>query len=123
MAIGCEAGVAIYGLDDGRRTRLFAGHNGPVYALAPSPDGRWLVTGSSDQTARFWRLAGCDTLASLGAQFAPEAGRRGKVTQVEPRGFAEAMGLRVGDLVDKFYIGGIEKTDLEGPGSTCRPTP
>ncbi|MEJ7636739.1 MAG: WD40 repeat domain-containing protein, partial [Singulisphaera sp.] len=112
VAIGCEAGVAIYGLDDGRRTRLFAGHHGPVYALAPSPDGRWLVTGSSDQTARFWRLAGSDTLASLGTRIAPEAGRRGKVAQVEPRGFAEAMGLRVGDLVDKLYIGGDEKTDL-----------
>ncbi len=113
VAIGCEAGVAIYSLDDGRRTRLFAGHNGPVYALAPSPDGRWLVTGSSDQTARFWRLAGSDTLASLGASFAPEAGRRGKVTQVEPRGFAEAMGLRVGDLIDTFYIGAVETTDLK----------
>ena len=111
VAIGCEAGVAIYGLD-GRRTRLFAGHNGPVYALAPSPDGRWLVTGSSDQTARFWRLAGSDTLASLGASFAPEAGRRGKVTKVEPRGFAEAMGLRVGDLVERFLIGAVEKTNL-----------
>ncbi|HEX8199472.1 MAG TPA: WD40 repeat domain-containing protein, partial [Isosphaeraceae bacterium] len=56
LAVGCEAGVAFFRLKDGRRTRLYAGHSGPVYALAPAPDGRWLVTGSSDQTARIWRL-------------------------------------------------------------------
>jgi WD40 repeat protein len=119
LAIGCESGVAIYGLD-GQRKRLFAGHNGPVYALAPSPDRRWLVTGSSDQTARIWGLAGCDSLAPLGARFAPPdpgppggqatAGRP-KVSAVERFSFAEAMGMQVGDEVEEFYIKGAKQTD------------
>ncbi|MEV5796591.1 nSTAND1 domain-containing NTPase [Streptomyces collinus] len=38
------------------RQRL-TGHNGPVQALALSPDGRTLATGSTDRTARLWDTA------------------------------------------------------------------
>ena len=122
LAIGCEAGVAIHGLDDGRQTRLLGGHDGPVDALAPSPDGRRLVTGSSDLTVRLWPLAGCDTLPPLGASFGRLSPGGWRVESVVPRGFAELMGLRVGDLVDKLYVG-----PLRGPTSKTwimyRPTP
>ncbi len=113
LAIACQSGVVIiYRLEDGARTRFYDGHNAAVYALAPSPDGEWLVTGSADQTVRFWRLDGCDTLAPLGARFGPSDRGRGKVVEVTPQGFAEAMGMQVGDVVEKFYIGMDEKTDL-----------
>ena len=69
MAVGCESGVWFYRLEDGRPTRLCSGHSGPVYCLAPSKDGRWLATGSSDQTVRLWTLAGCDSPPTLGAEF------------------------------------------------------
>jgi WD40 repeat protein len=110
VAIGCEAGVAVYSLDTGKRTRLYAGHSGPVYSLAPSPDGRWLLTGSSDQTARFWTLAGCDTLAPLGATFERLPNGRAKVATVARRGFAEAMGLSSGDEFATFFIDEAAKT-------------
>ena len=30
------------------------GHTEPVYDLTSSPDGKWLVTGSFDQSVRLW---------------------------------------------------------------------
>jgi len=39
-------------------------HEGRVDAVAISPDGRWLVTGSEDKTARVWDLRAKDPAAS-----------------------------------------------------------
>jgi WD40 repeat protein len=39
---------------------VLSDHNGPVYGVAISPDNRWLVTGSSDNTARLWDLSAKD---------------------------------------------------------------
>jgi len=111
LAIGAEVGVIFYRLEDGRRTRIYAGHNGPVYTLAASQDGTWLATGSSDQTVRFWKLAGCDRLAPLGADFGAGPGGQTQVTRIEPRGFAEAMDMRVGDVVQEFYVAGKKGTN------------
>ena len=40
------------------------GHRGPITALALSPDGRWLVTGSADATARVWDLTAANPAAT-----------------------------------------------------------
>ena len=102
LAVGCSSGVWFYGLDDGGRRRLYAGHDGAVTCLAPSKDGHWLATGSFDQTVRLWTLAGCDEVPRLGAVFEPD-GRRA-VKSVEPLSFGEAMGLQVGDKPVKFAL-------------------
>jgi WD40 repeat protein/energy-coupling factor transporter ATP-binding protein EcfA2 len=34
-----------------------SGHEGPIYAVAFSPDGQWLVTGGEDGMARLWNMA------------------------------------------------------------------
>ena len=73
VAIGTEAGVAIFDFENGTRTRVFAGHSSPVVSLAPSPDGRWLASSSLDQTVLLYPLAGCDTRPPLGATFRPRA--------------------------------------------------
>jgi WD40 repeat protein len=104
VAVGCEGGVAIYSLDTGQRTRYLAGHGGTAYALAPSPDGRFLVTGSSDQTAAVWSLAGCDTLAPLGATFQRATDGRWSATAVQRLGFADRMGVNVGDVLELATI-------------------
>ncbi len=109
LAIACESGsVLVFKLQvDGQpceRLREYAGHNGAVYSLAPAPDGRWLATGSSDQTISLWRLEGCETPAPFGARFEVRRTARGAdllVKQVDPLGFAAQMGLKVGDVVDK----------------------
>jgi WD40 repeat protein len=46
-------------------TRHFEGHTGNVTAIAPSPDGKYFVTGSSDQTIRIWKPDQEDPFLSL----------------------------------------------------------
>ncbi len=105
VAIGCREGmVAIYTLPDGKKTREFLGHAGPVYGVAPSPDGRWLLTGSADQTIGLWSLAGCDVRPTLGARFEPDAQGALVVREITPRGFADQRGIKVGDRITKAEI-------------------
>ena len=59
-----------------RETVVLIGHQGAVNCLAFSPDGRWVVTGSDDNTARFWDVSSA-TLA-----FPPLEGHRKGVTSV-----------------------------------------
>ncbi len=105
LAVACGQGVAIYDLATGRRTRYLNGHEGFVYAVAPSPDGRWLATGSVDQTVRLWPLIGCDEPAPLGLTFERQADGSRRVAAVKPGGFGEAAGLIVGDVVALLGIG------------------
>jgi WD40 repeat protein len=43
----------------------FVGHTGQIMAVAPSPDGRYFVSGSSDQTIRIWRRDQEDPIMSI----------------------------------------------------------
>jgi WD40 repeat protein len=43
----------------------FVGHTAATWALSPSPDGRFLVSASDDQTLRLWNLQAGTLLASL----------------------------------------------------------
>ncbi|MDR3618402.1 MAG: hypothetical protein P4L85_03555 [Paludisphaera borealis] len=104
VAIGCEeGGVLIYSLPDGVRTRFLLGHSGAVQGMAPSADGRWLITSSADMTLSLWSLTGCDARPALGASIAPDApGPGGVVQKVLSRSFAERMGLKVGDRIERI---------------------
>jgi len=50
--------------------RVLRGHSGTLHALAFSPDGRLLATGSSDRSARIWRADG-----QVRAVLRPHSGR------------------------------------------------
>ena len=92
------------------RTRVFDGHSAAVYAVAPSPDLRWLATGSADQTVRLWTLAGCDTLAPLGAELLRRPDGSVVVGAVTPWGFADVGDVRTGDVVQMYALAGVPLT-------------
>src|SRR5262245_63014830 len=48
-----------------RERKPLAGHEGWVKAVAFSPDGKLVLTGSSDNTARLWDAAGGKLVATL----------------------------------------------------------
>jgi WD40 repeat protein len=43
----------------------FVGHEGDVWAVAPSPDGKYLVSGGADQTIRLWNLKTRELIVTL----------------------------------------------------------
>lgn len=108
VAVGGRWGATLFRVSDGAPTRTLAGHQGDVYALAPSPDGRWLATASTDQTVRFWSLEGCDRVPPLGARLEPAADGTATVAEIRPRSFAQQMGLDRGDVVTRVLVGGRE---------------
>ena len=52
------------GAEDRSLLRIFAGHSGPVNSVAFSPDGKLVLTGSDDGTARLWETGSGSRWAS-----------------------------------------------------------
>ena len=57
---GDTTGVVRAGPVSGEEPHLLLGHEGPVWAVAVSPDGRWLATSSDDHTIRIWPMPDMD---------------------------------------------------------------
>ncbi len=64
VLLGMAPGIRAYDLS-GPLLGEFVGHFGEVRSLAPSPDGRFLVSGSADQTVRLWNLKTRELIVTL----------------------------------------------------------
>ena len=59
---GCDATLRFWKVAEEVETARYVGHTAPVWGLAWSPDGRFLATGSEDQTVCIWERATSDLL-------------------------------------------------------------
>jgi WD40 repeat protein len=62
---GGESGILAAYDRAGQKLGEFVGHEGDPWALALSPDGKYLVSGSADQTVRLWDVKTRALLATL----------------------------------------------------------
>ncbi len=65
VAVGGGHGLYLFDARTGARIREFQGHTASLCAVAPSPDGRFLLSASYDQTLRIWLPDRDDPLLSL----------------------------------------------------------
>lgn len=57
VAVFSGHNVEVWEVASGRRKALLAGHEQGGYAVGFSPDSRYLISGSYDQTFKLWNLA------------------------------------------------------------------
>jgi WD40 repeat protein len=57
FAAALDDKVSLRDVATGKEVLTFAGHKGPVLALAPTPDGKGMISGGSDGMACLWDLA------------------------------------------------------------------
>jgi WD40 repeat protein len=100
LAVGHMWGVSIYELrpNNVRLSRLLIGHEGEVMSVAPSPDGKLLVTGSRDQTICCWSLEDWPSQRELGASFIKQGGKL-LVRKVDPGSPAWEADMSEGDEI------------------------
>ena len=65
VAVGADFGLYLCDARTGQPIREFQGHTGVIWAIAPSPDGRFLLSGSWDQTLRVWDPERDEPIVSL----------------------------------------------------------
>ncbi len=63
--VGSSYNLLLFDTHTGKILRSFKGHMGEVWAVAPSPDNRYLLSASTDQTLRIWTLDRNAPLLSL----------------------------------------------------------
>ncbi len=62
---GSHGQLTLYRASDGQKIHDLVGHTGDVWAVAASPDGKYLVSGSADQTVRLWNVATGENILSV----------------------------------------------------------
>jgi WD40 repeat protein len=126
LVVGHIWGMSVFALGKGepKLVRKFAGHQGEVMAVAPSADGKFLVTASRDQTLGVWSLLPQKNQDELGASF-EEKGDQLVVKAVAAGSPAWEAHLEPGDAITWFGYGGkkAEGGPAEWHATLRGPTP
>jgi WD40 repeat protein len=87
---------------DGGDLKEYVGHEGDVWAVVPSPDDRFVLSGSADQTVRLWNMKTHELLFTLFHS------RDGEWVMWTPQGYyvgsprgAELVGWQINKGIDK----------------------
>ena len=120
VAVGADGGLYLFDARSGKHLRTFVGHSSLVFAIAPSPDRRYLLSGSADQTLRIWDLAGnegviaSDKRAGIGINIALE-GERYTIRGIAPgRPVSRDQRLKLGDRIIAIAQEGEDFVELQG---------
>lgn len=70
----------------GNKLGEFVGHEGDIWGVVPSPDGRYLLSSANDQTVRLWNLKTRELLVTL------FHGKDGEWAMWTPQGYYAASG-------------------------------
>ena len=62
---GCGQTIKLWHVKSGTEIRMLTGHNGEVKALAFSPDGKQLLSGSKDGTIKTWDVGKTEVTRTL----------------------------------------------------------
>ncbi len=99
-AAGGEAGIVgivrSWKTSDGTALRSFEGHTDAAYALAVSPDGKWIATGAYDQKIRLWE-------AATGKEIALLKGHNGAVNGLSFRADGKVLASASADRTVKLW--------------------
>ena len=99
-AAGGEAGIVgivrSWKTSDGTALRSFEGHTDAAYALAVSPDGKWIATGAYDQKIRLWD-------AATGKEIALLKGHNGAVNSLSFRADGKVLASASADRTVKLW--------------------
>jgi WD40 repeat protein len=118
-----EGDIRLLDFQTGEVVAVFQGHKNVVHALAFSPDGRWLASGSADRTIRLWDVTSRKCLRVLGGHegsvlavaFSPDGARlvSGSVDQN-----LHLWNAKTGELIQKMrhHTGGVRTVAFSRDG-------
>src|SRR5207244_1205670 len=100
--------LCLYNAASGERVRRLIGHEGAIYSVSFSGDGKLLVSSAEDQTICVWSITSLDKILGKKGQIvgfaADEKNGSILISKIDPAGPASGE-LDEGDIVESMQVG------------------